>query len=352
MKGIIIFLILLQATAVHTDSHSLWAFATFITGETQFPEFSAVLMVDDIQVLYYNRSIQKLINRRQLSSDDGEFNVLEKGANVIFEDMYNNMKFESHQMIHRTNGSGGVHVYQRLAGCVLEKDQPSPVLEWDAYDGENARRYNMQNFTFLSPGQEYKLSKSHLEYVLKVFKTVYQPICIGVLKHYLKKEKNIVFRKERPRLRLLHTTCRDTGELRVSCLATGFYPRHINLTMLRDGLPIPEEELVLGGLLPNGDGTYQLRRTLRLSAEELGGGHHYTCSVTHLSLDNKLDISWEPGDGPNTTVIISVVVVVLALGLTSAIAACAICPQRSLKPVYSAAEVSEPEDSASHSSAN
>ncbi|KAI1893149.1 hypothetical protein AGOR_G00140940 [Albula goreensis] len=271
--------------------------------------------------------------------------------------MYNNMKFESRRMILHTNDSGGVHVLQRLAGCVLEKDRPSPVMEWDAYDGEETMSYNMQNYSYTAPWKQFMWDKKRLESVLMVFLNIYQPICIGTLKHYLRKKSAVVHRKERPRLRLLHTTCRDTGELRVSCLATGFYPRHINLTMLRDGLPVPEEELVLGGLLPNGDGTYQLRRTLRLSEEELGGGHHYTCSVTHLSLDNKLDISWEPGDGPNTTVITSVVIVVLALGLTSAIAACAMCkrrlrgPKRSLKPVYSAAEVSEPEDSASHSSA-
>ncbi|KAL0169109.1 hypothetical protein M9458_033705, partial [Cirrhinus mrigala] len=64
------------------------------------------------------------------------------------------------------------------------------------------------------------------------------------------------------------------------CLATGFYPRHINLTMLRDGQPVADHEITGGDLLPNGDGTYQMRKNK----------HKYTCSATHLSLDNKLDI--------------------------------------------------------------
>jgi len=72
----------------------------------------------------------------------------------------------------------------------------------------------------------------------------------------------------------------------VSCLATGFYPRHINLTLFRDGQPVPDHEITGGDLLPNGDGTYQMRKSLEISADK----HRYSCSATHLSLDNTRDI--------------------------------------------------------------
>ncbi len=73
----------------------------------------------------------------------------------------------------------------------------------------------------------------------------------------------------------------------MSCLVTGFYPRHINLTLFRDEQPVADHEITGGDLLPNGDGTYQMRKSLEISAADK---HKYTCSVTHLSLDNKLDI--------------------------------------------------------------
>ncbi len=73
----------------------------------------------------------------------------------------------------------------------------------------------------------------------------------------------------------------------MSCLATGFYPRHINLTLFRDEQPVADHEITGGDLLPNADGTYQMRKSLEISAADK---HKYTCSVTHLSLDNKLDI--------------------------------------------------------------
>uniref|UniRef100_A0A671SRJ3 Immunoglobulin C1-set domain-containing protein n=1 Tax=Sinocyclocheilus anshuiensis TaxID=1608454 RepID=A0A671SRJ3_9TELE len=90
----------------------------------------------------------------------------------------------------------------------------------------------------------------------------------------------------------------DSGGFRVSCLATGFYPRHINLTLFRDEQPVADHEITGGDLLPNADGTYQMRKSLEIRAADK---HRYTCSATHLSLDNKLDID--------------LVLVVLALGL-------------------------------------
>uniref|UniRef100_A0A4W5QGS8 Ig-like domain-containing protein n=1 Tax=Hucho hucho TaxID=62062 RepID=A0A4W5QGS8_9TELE len=83
-----------------------------------------------------------------------------------------------------------------------------------------------------------------------------------------------------------------SGGFQVSCLVFGFYPRHINLTLLRDGQPV---DLTGGEVLPSGDGTYQLRKSLEVSTEELKKRHDYTCTASHLSLDNKLDVSWESG---------------------------------------------------------
>ncbi len=93
----------------------------------------------------------------------------------------------------------------------------------------------------------------------------------------------------RPRVRLIQKINPDSGGFRVSCLATGFYPRHINLTLLREGQPVSDHEVMGGDLLPNSDGTYQMRKSLEISAEERVK-HKYTCSATHLSLDNKLDV--------------------------------------------------------------
>lgn len=43
------------------SGHSLWALAAYISGTTPFPEFSVVLMLDDIQVGYFDSQIDQLM---------------------------------------------------------------------------------------------------------------------------------------------------------------------------------------------------------------------------------------------------------------------------------------------------
>ncbi|CAM4715478.1 unnamed protein product [Leuciscus chuanchicus] len=100
-------------------------------------------------------------------------------------------------------------------------------------------------------------------------------------------------RKVKPRVRLMRKKLPDAQGLRISCLATGFYPRHINLTLFRDDQPVDDDQITGGQILPNGDGTYQMRKSLVISDEELREGHKYNCTMKHLNLDNKLDIIFD-----------------------------------------------------------
>ncbi|XP_051758573.1 hereditary hemochromatosis protein homolog isoform X4 [Ctenopharyngodon idella] len=117
----------------------------------------------------------------------------------------------------------------------------------------------------------------------------------------------------KPRVRLMRKTLTDSQGLQISCLATGFYPRHINLTLFRDGQPVDDDQITGGEILPNGDGTYQMRKNLVISAEEVLEGHNYNCAMKHLCLDNKLGITFDAECGPGSFrlfVVITVVVLV------------------------------------------
>lgn len=57
----------------------------------------------------------------------------------------------------------------------------------------------------------------------------------------------------KPTVRLLKKTLIDTGRTGITCLATGFYPKHINLTILSHVQQADEQ--ITGDLLPNGDET-------------------------------------------------------------------------------------------------
>ncbi|XP_063050238.1 major histocompatibility complex class I-related gene protein-like [Engraulis encrasicolus] len=179
-----------------------------------------------------------------------------------------------------------------LAGCeLLEDGKPGPMFNKDAYNGEDVEvEYYDAIQDSLHTDRKLPDMNSFMwnHFSPTRYGLIYHPNCIKFLKERLEKEKKRVLKKVKPRVRLLRQTLEDSS-VRLTCLATGFYPRHINLTLLRDGQPVPDHQITGGELLPNGDETYQMRKSLEVSTEELQQ-HHYTCTAQHLSLDNKLDI--------------------------------------------------------------
>lgn len=191
----------------------------------------------------------------------------------MLRDIYSSMKKRLNLVKHRFNLTiDGVHVQQRVTGCeVLEDGQPALIMFRDGSNGQDADSllYNMTHFTYaVREGWEIQWD------ALK--KTSFQ--------------KHLVMRRVKPRLRFI--TRQVVGGAQVTCLATDFYPRHINLSLLRDGQPVDEGELRIGSVLPNGNGLYQVRKTLMVDEKELQRKHNYTCEASHLSLDNRLRVNW------------------------------------------------------------
>ncbi|XP_059366166.1 hereditary hemochromatosis protein homolog isoform X2 [Carassius carassius] len=69
------------------------------------------------------------------------------------------------------------------------------------------------------------------------------------------------------------------------CLATGFYPKHVQMEIRRDQTLVPEDQLNSHGLRPNADGSFQLMKTLQILPSERS---HYQCVVKHQTLTEPL----------------------------------------------------------------
>ncbi|XP_056090602.1 uncharacterized protein LOC130070283 isoform X3 [Rhinichthys klamathensis goyatoka] len=249
-----------------SGSHSLWVFATFLTGDSSvpFPEFTAVIMLDDIVIGHYNADERSFVP----ASAQDSVNVTEQMTiSTVCKGIHEGMKTKAYHLIDYFNYTRGLHVQQRLVGCELLNDEPGQMMTLEAFN-------------------------------------------------------------VKPRVRVIKRFCSETGVVQMTCLATGFYPRHINLTLLQDDQPVNEERITGGELLPNADGTYQMRKSVELSVKEQRERHTYTCTVTHLGLENKLDISIEPGPDP----VIVVPSVLLLLCVFGALAAFKIWRKRNTQP--------------------
>ncbi|CDQ90567.1 unnamed protein product [Oncorhynchus mykiss] len=80
-----------------SGSHSLWALATYITGETPFPEFTVVVMLDDVQVAYYDCNDKQSVNRGQHITEKNKDDEAQDGAHVF---IYQSMKDRSFELKH------------------------------------------------------------------------------------------------------------------------------------------------------------------------------------------------------------------------------------------------------------
>ncbi|XP_066505855.1 major histocompatibility complex class I-related gene protein-like [Hoplias malabaricus] len=328
------FMVLLWAapTVVLTDSHSLALISTFIKGDTPFPEFSFIVLLDDIVVAYYDSVKKTLFSRdhhkEEEEEEDEEDTVVDPDmVKSVTSSMHADLKERWAYAKYSLNVTDGIYVEQRLGTCELDNDQPGPMITKTAIGGSSMGElyFHKDKFTYhnslnITP----ETLKIHLEIIQLHQEYLYYPACIKTLRAYLEKRSHQVKKKVKPRVRLIQKKRSVSGWDGVSCLATGFYPRHINLTILRDGEPVPERLTTGGELLPNRDGTYQMRKNLELSGEDLKQSV-FTCSVTHLGLDNKLDVHLELGPGDPLKLI---VIPVLAAVLLVCVVGAGICVMR------------------------
>ncbi len=71
----------------------------------------------------------------------------------------------------------------------------------------------------------------------------------------------------------------DQSKLVLSCLATGFYPRDIEMNIRLNRTVL--ENQISSGIRPNADGSFQMRTSVEIDTNHKG---FYDCLVNHSSL--------------------------------------------------------------------
>ncbi|KAI4900269.1 hypothetical protein NFI96_005039 [Prochilodus magdalenae] len=108
----------------------------------------------------------------------------------------------------------------------------------------------------------------------------------------------------------------SSTKLTLTCLATGFYPKDVVVSLRKCNTSLPEDLLTSSGVRPNEDGTYQLRKSVKIQEDHPADYH---CYVTHSSLKESIitKLGGESSNcqtgGVNRGVIVGVIVGVLVL---------------------------------------
>ncbi len=82
---------------------------------------------------------------------------------------------------------------------------------------------------------------------------------------------------------------KDKSKLKLTCMATGFYPRDVTLGIRKSHTSLPEDETESTGIRPNHDGSYQMRTSVETQEDEKAD---YDCFVSHRALKETIIVTW------------------------------------------------------------
>ncbi|KAI4887974.1 hypothetical protein NFI96_028697, partial [Prochilodus magdalenae] len=252
-----------------TATHSLQYFYTGVTPGIDFPEFTAVGLVDEDQIMYYDSNIRKVMPRndwiKKANADDLEYWNIQTQHAQGTQDIF---KVNMETLMKRFNQTGGVHTVQRMYGCELDDNGTRRGYMQYGYDGEDFLSLDLNRETWTAANAKAVITKRSLEktHTARFLEAYLLKECIGWLQKYVEYGEHSSPWRQRivpPEVSLFQ---KDSSSP-VVCHATGFYPKPVMISWKRNGEDV-DEDVELRETTCNQDRTFQARSVLTVSPEK------------------------------------------------------------------------------------
>ncbi|XP_069491391.1 RLA class I histocompatibility antigen, alpha chain 11/11-like [Ambystoma mexicanum] len=318
MGGVRLLLALLGglwAQPARAGSHSFRGFYSSLSEEVPgVPRFSAVGFVDDVPIEGYSSETRRWEPRAPWMRKIEDPQYWERNTEIA-RGAEPGMRANVGIVMERVNHTRGLHTVQVMYGCELRGDGSIGGFRQDAYDGEDFLSFDKDQMRFIATATPAQVSADRLnseKMEAQRQKAFLEGECIEWLQKYLQYGEETLLRRVPPGTMVSRRKSGDRTLL--TCYAYGFYPREIEVKWIRSGVEMPLE---WSQLLPNPDGTYQIKATVEV--QEGDEKNMYECQVEHSSLPEIVTVVYkEKSPGPSIGLIAGVVLaVVLAVGLAA-----------------------------------
>uniref|UniRef100_A0A671NRR6 Immunoglobulin C1-set domain-containing protein n=1 Tax=Sinocyclocheilus anshuiensis TaxID=1608454 RepID=A0A671NRR6_9TELE len=249
------------------EKHSLYYIYTGLSKPVDRPgiyQFTAMALLDDIQIDYYNSVEQRHIPKQ---------------------------------------------TWMKEHGCEVDQqgDESKRINEY-CYDGEDLLSFDYKESQWVAPVDTNLITKWKWNNV---------PILKQRTAGYLEKECVDWLKKFREygdelRKAYVHVFARkssDESKLKLTCMATGFYAKDMMMTIRKYRTSLPENEIKSTEIRSNPNETFQIKNSVEIQKD---GKAEYDCFVSHRTLTEPIIIKW---DGKCQNCPPDTVIVMIAAGI-------------------------------------
>ncbi|KAI4900264.1 hypothetical protein NFI96_005038 [Prochilodus magdalenae] len=259
--------------------------------------FSVVTLLDDRQIDNYNSNStdtdgtrtpkQDWVRKMKESEWKASTDKLKSDGLWLNYCLNIQMKVFGHD---RSDG----HTLQWMIGCDVNKNPDGSVsvincINEYAYDGEDFISYNWTLKKWTASVSQAKEMEDEWNSGQGQHADQKLEECVSWLKTYL--QYSTTETNQTPPDVHMFVKKYKANSNKLTCLATGFYPTDVVMSLRKFGMTMPEHLLTSSGVRPNEDGTYQLRKSVEILKGEKAD---YDCFVNHSSLNRPKISKWEP----------------------------------------------------------
>uniref|UniRef100_A0A672L2M8 Ig-like domain-containing protein n=1 Tax=Sinocyclocheilus grahami TaxID=75366 RepID=A0A672L2M8_SINGR len=275
-----------------SENHYLHYMFTALTKEDVLPEYSAVGVVDDRRISDNSNEVPDWI-RLILTADD------ETDALVQLCDS----NWYKHQLYTLSNCTkcSELHTFRRIIGCEVEKFPDGTVKSLRAFDeygfdGEDFITFDSDTLQWIVKSPKAKETKKKWDQ---------QTERNQFIKNYVEKCMDWIstFNNTHENSPDVYISARrapdDHSKLVLSCLATGFYPRDIEMYIRLNESVLDNQ--TSSGIRPNANETFQMNTSVEIDINYKGS---YDCFVIHSSLTEPVSIEWGKYHHKHTLIVI------------------------------------------------